>query len=155
MNRPGVSFFYGATNANTAIAEVRPHPGDKVSIGEFTSLRDLMVADFTSTKIEPYSDSDKLLDEFQLINSVNIVLNRVIPPTEKQQYSLTQVIADAIRKLRYDGIIFQSTAGTGHNVTIFYPELLKYSEDNEKVFTIKSIKYRIQALDLIRGDNYF
>ena len=34
INRPGVSFFYCATDIYTAISEVRPHPGDHVSIGK-------------------------------------------------------------------------------------------------------------------------
>ena len=155
LNRPGVSFFYGATTVETAIAEVRPHPGDKISIGKFLPTKDLIIADFTSANIEPYADSDRLLAEFRFINSVNIVLNRVVPPSQRRQYSLTQLIADGIRKLGYDGIIFKSTVGTGYNVTIFYPEMLEYLRDDKKVFAIKSLQYEIESLDIMNGDDYF
>jgi hypothetical protein len=41
MNRDGVSFLYLSTDLTTAIAEVRPHPGQIVSIGKLVSNIDL------------------------------------------------------------------------------------------------------------------
>lgn len=47
LNRPGVSFLYLASDADTAIAEVRPHPGDLVSVAEFTITNEQRIADLT------------------------------------------------------------------------------------------------------------
>ena len=43
MNREGVSFLYLATDSETAIAETRPHPGQKISLGKFTNLEKIRV----------------------------------------------------------------------------------------------------------------
>ncbi|PZR22098.1 MAG: hypothetical protein DI539_06475, partial [Flavobacterium psychrophilum] len=43
INRPGVSYLYCATDEYTAISEIRPHPGDVVSIGKFIVDKDLKI----------------------------------------------------------------------------------------------------------------
>jgi RES domain len=47
-NGVGVSYFYGAEEERTAVAEVRPHRGTLVSIGEGETLRDLKFLDLTA-----------------------------------------------------------------------------------------------------------
>lgn len=44
-NPRGISYLYVASNLNTAIGEVRPWIGSKVSVGEFVAMRDLTVID--------------------------------------------------------------------------------------------------------------
>ncbi|WP_369436234.1 RES family NAD+ phosphorylase [Lysinibacillus fusiformis] len=35
LSRAGISYVYLASNKNTAIAEIRPHPGHTISVGNF------------------------------------------------------------------------------------------------------------------------
>ena len=144
INRQGVSFFYAATDSNTAIAEVRPHPGDIISVGRFKARKSLLIADFTETRIEHFSGSDQLLDDlFLTIHSINVYLNKVVPPSERDHYSVTQLIAETLRRLGYDGVLFLSTVDKGHNVVVFQPELVEYKPGEGKVFEIQNLKYDI------------
>ena len=141
INRQGVSFFYAATNAETAITEVRPHPGDVISIGRFKTTRPLLFADFTETRIEHFSQSDRLLDDFLVIHTINVYLNKVVPPSERERYSVTQLIADTLRQLGYDGVMFLSTVGNGYNVVVFQPEFMEFKPEEGMVFEIQNLSY--------------
>jgi RES domain len=151
INRSGVSFFYGSTTARTAIAEVRPHPADIVSVGKFKTTRRLLVADFTNIQINHYSSSDKLLDEFCIIHSIGLYLNKTVPPEERSHYSVTQLAADVLRTVGYDGILFRSTVGKGLNIVIFHPEHLAYQYNGGSVFEIERLRYRIAKRPIIDG----
>ena len=150
LNRAGISFFYAATNYETAIAEVRPHPGDIVSIGLFRTTRDLLIADFAETQIEQFSDSDRLLDEFLLLNAINTYLNKLVSPSDRRHYSVTQLIAESIRQLGYEGILFRSTVGKGKNFVLFHPELVEYRKNSGQVFEIQKLEYSISEKKLLK-----
>jgi len=149
INREGVSFFYGATDSHTSVAEVRPHPGDKVSIGKFKIKEEIKVADFTKNILLHFFESDKKLDEeFIFINSINTYLNRTVPPSFRLYYSITQLIADCLRQLGYQGVKFRSSVGVGDNITIFYPELAVFTPEENEVYEIKSVNYEFFKLKI-------
>ncbi|UFH31554.1 recombinase family protein [Chryseobacterium sp. C-71] len=58
INRVGVSYLYCATDKYTATAEIRPHPGDIVSIGKFIVNKDR----FIKFDLKDKSNTDKLFD---------------------------------------------------------------------------------------------
>jgi hypothetical protein len=156
INRDGVSFFYGATNFETAISEIRPHPGDKVSVGKFTTNKEITLADFSENKLIHYFQSDKSLDEeFVFLNSVNIYLNRLVTPSAKSHYSITQLIADILRRLGFDGVTFNSTVGDGNNVAIFYPQHVSYDESYRQVVNVCSLSYEFEDTPLIDEDGVY
>jgi len=67
LNRDGVFVSLSCDPTKmTAAAEVRPHPGHRVSIGAFRSLRDIRLADFGVIDIAVFSSSDARLDIFHL-----------------------------------------------------------------------------------------
>lgn len=147
LNRAGVSFLYCATNASTAISEVRPHPGDKVSIGCFITIEELKIFNLTKNYLLDFYKSDKHLDEYFLyINSLNNLFQKSIPPSKKNNYSITQLIADSIRKLGFDGILFNSSVGDGSNLVVFYPDKMKYIEDDKKVVIVNKVTYDFSPL---------
>ena len=43
MNAKGISTFYGATNEDIALAEVRPPVGSQVAIARFDIIRPLLL----------------------------------------------------------------------------------------------------------------
>lgn len=148
LNRTGVSFLYCATNADTAISEVRPHPGDKVSIGCFITIVELKIFNLSKDYLLEYYKSDKLLDEYFLyINSLNNLFQKSIPPSKKNNYSITQLIADSIRKLGFDGILFNSSVGNGNNLVVFYPEKMKYIEEDKNVVVVNKVTYDFSPLN--------
>ncbi len=119
LNRDGVSFLYLATDEVTAVAEVRPHPGHRVSIGTFRSLRDIRIADFGAIDIADFSSSDARLDIFHFGLTISREISLPITPEDRHKYTVTQLLADIIRRQGYEGIRFPSSVAAGSNVCIF------------------------------------
>lgn len=141
INRAGVSFLYSATDKYTAISEIRPHPGDFVSVGKFITKRDLLIFDLTEKQFLDYYQTDEKLDEFKKLNTLTELMQKVIPPSERQSYNITQLIADCIRKLEFDGILFPSSVGNGHNLVVFNPANMNYTYDSAEVVQVREVNY--------------
>jgi hypothetical protein len=154
-NRPGVSFFYCATDLYTAISEIRPHPGDRVSIGKFTLQKDAKIFDLSESQLLHFYSSDKCLDSYIPLHTLSTLLNKVISPDERKQYSITQLIADCIRQLGFDGISFSSTVGDGTNFVFFEPSIISYTENEASVVEIKQVKYRFDNALLVSDDGLY
>lgn len=155
-NRAGVSFFYGATESHTAISEVRPHPNDVVSVGLFKVINPIKAFDLTKDLIGYYSNSDRELDIFCLYNSLAKVINQTITPKDQSsKYLITQLIADCIRLLGFDALIFQSTVGSGLNVVLFDQKSIKIESSGGKVFRINKVNYETSEETVVDTNNSY
>jgi RES domain-containing protein len=141
LNRVGVSYFYCASDKYTAISEIRPHPGDIVSIGKFFTNKELFIFDLTEIQFLNFYLNDNSLDKFSKLNTFTELMQKVIPPSERDAYNITQLIADCIRGLNFDGILFPSSVGNGENLVVFNPEFLVYTYDNAEVVEVKEVRY--------------
>lgn len=146
LNRDGVSFLYLATDEATAAAEVRPHPGHRVSIGAFHSSRDIRLADFGAIDIADFASSDARLDIFHLGLTIGREISLPITPEDRHKYTVTQLLADIIRRQGYDGIRFPSSVASGSNVCIFQPGLFVSEPNSGKVLYVKGLKYKMEKL---------
>ncbi|WP_324743010.1 RES family NAD+ phosphorylase [Pseudomonas veronii] len=156
VNRPGVSFLYCATDKHTAISEVRPHPGDRVSLAELRTNRNLSVFDLSDNKLHYFCDSDEALDKYRAFNTLGVLINKAIPPSERTHYSMTQLIADCIRQIGFDGIIFNSTVGSGKNIVIFDESLVDQIQSNADIVLISEVKYEYRKEYIVGDDDdYF
>lgn len=152
MNRTGVSFLYAASNQETALSEVRPHPGHVVSVGEFQSSRDLIVADFNQVSIRQFSSSDEDLKNYWFLLSIDKLFSVPVPPDERQSYVLSQLFSDVIRQLGFDGIAFHSSIGNGLNYAFFDASAFDYVADSAQVLQVTSLKYDNRPLKkLVQG----
>jgi RES domain-containing protein len=147
INRAGVSYLYCATDKYTAISEIRPHPGDIVSIGKFLLNKDCLIFDLTESQFLNFYTTDQALDTFKQLNTLTELLQKVIPPSERQTYNITQLIADCIRKLDFDGILFPSSVGQGHNLVLFNPKYMDYTYEDAEVAEISEVKYEYFQLE--------
>ena len=142
MNRGGVSFLYLATDAETAIAEIRPHPGHFCSVGSFEAGRDIRVADLTSIDVCNYAASDRQLDEYLLLKTIDDLFSIPVTPESRTDYHLTQLLADAFRHLGFDAVCYRSSVGDGKNYVVFDPQLFNYVNRSGAVYKIKKLHYR-------------
>jgi hypothetical protein len=114
LNRGGVSFLYLSTDEATATAEVRPHPGHRVSIGSFRCLQEIRLADFGAIDIADFSSSDVTLNIFHLGYTISREIGLPITPEDRHKYTVTQLVADLIRRQGYDGIGVYLVGVVGH-----------------------------------------
>lgn len=119
MNAAGVSVFYGATNPEIALAEVRPPVGSKVLVACFDVTKKLNLLDLVAlTELadeegslfsEPYLEDLKRSD---FLRTLTQRLSRpVMPSDELFDYIPTQAIADFLARKEWpalDGIIYPS-----------------------------------------------
>ena len=156
VNRPGVSYLYCATDKYTAIAEVRPHPQDKVSIAKFRINNDLNLYDLSQSKLYYFFESDKLLDDYKPFNTLGSFLNKPIPPSDQSHhYSITQLIADCIRQLSYAGIIFNSTVGDGVNVVLFNQNDADQIQEDAEIVVIEKVSYQYAKENIVSDEHKY
>ncbi|WP_416310858.1 RES family NAD+ phosphorylase [Pseudomonas sp. W03] len=137
MNAKGISVFYGSTDEQTAIAEVRPPVGGFVATAVFDltrPLRLLSLADLSSVRPRAdrsYFDPDRQEQAERcafLQRLKDRMLIPVMPNAADQDYLITQAIADFLAthpKLNLDGILFPSVqapedSAPGQNVVLFH-----------------------------------
>ncbi|MGA3846819.1 RES family NAD+ phosphorylase [Ralstonia nicotianae] len=131
MNAQGISVFYGATDVNVAIAEVRAPVGSKVAVAKFGITRPLRLLDLTA--LEDVHDTGSIFDSSlkqrleraSFLRTLGSRMARpVMPDDEVVDYLPTQAVADFLATMnepRLDGIIFPSAqARTGRNVVLFH-----------------------------------
>lgn len=144
MNSRGVSVFYGATESQTALAEIRPPVGSKVAVASFELTRKLKVLDLSALKLTRATGSifDKnyanQLSRIMFLRNLSQRMTRpIMPDDEHSEYLTTQVIADFLAsELKFDGIIFSSAQSkVGSNVTLFHSASkvtsIQYAEGTE------------------------
>jgi hypothetical protein len=131
MNASGIAVFYGALEAGSALAEVRPVVGSNVVVAKFHIMRDLQLLDLRS--LESLSCDGSIFDPNYIVElarhrflstlSKRLTLP-VMPSDQEHEYLITQAVADYLASLQepsLDGIIFPSVQdGSGVNVALFH-----------------------------------
>lgn len=129
MNARGISVFYGAKEAKTALAELRPPVGSDVVIGRFEIIKDVRLLDVSALATTKADGSIfdptfiKRLERAKFLRSLSRRISRpILPDDELSEYLVTQAIADFLAtELRLDGVIYRSAqAKDGTNVALFH-----------------------------------
>jgi len=124
MNAEGISVFYGAADAETCIAEVRPPVGSHVVVGRFQITRNIKLLNLDllsqvyakGSYFDPEFGSRKGHASF-LNHLVREFVKPVMPGKEMFEYLPTQVVAEYLAEKvepNLDGIIFKSSQ---YNIT--------------------------------------
>lgn len=144
LNREGVAFLYLASDQHTAAAEVRPHPGHRLSVGRYRAVRDLRIAAFESD-IAEFCGSEADLDLFHFIHSMDQTMARPVLPGATGRYTITQLIADGLRRNGFDGVSFRSSVADGQNLCVFRPETFAYVEGSATVVAVRGLTYTLES----------
>lgn len=128
MNAQGISVFYGAADAETAMAEVRPPVGSRVIVGRFDLLRQVRLVDVQALRtlyVEgSYFDPEyiKQLELAKFLGSLSAKMTMpVMPDDEPIEYLITQMIADYLSRIPkpgLDGMVFPSVQKKGERANI-------------------------------------
>lgn len=147
LNRKKTAYLYLASDIDTAIAEVKPSIGHYVSLGEFEIIGDLdklHIADFYNIDFYNFARSDTDIENYIVLKSLK---ERLSLPNPNKDYDFTQVIADALILLGFDGVKFESSVGKGYNLVLFDYHRASYIKDSHKAILIKEVQYRYQSLN--------
>ncbi|MDN5049707.1 RES domain-containing protein [Aliarcobacter butzleri] len=145
-NPIGIPYLYTASNPETAISEIRPHKGDKVTIATFEVIKSLKFADLRNPRqtISPFSLSEDGLN--QLFLDLNYLchlgeeLSKPILPREAHlEYLSSQYLCELIKDCGFDGVVYKSSVGSGDNFAIFYDE--KLIAINIKCYKIDNVNF--------------
>jgi hypothetical protein len=133
MNARGISVFYGATDPNCALGEVRPPVGSSVLVGKFQINRDLRLLDLAAlasvNSIGSVFDPDYIhrREKAAFLSKLTGQLTRaVMPDDEPFEYLVTQAVADFLATEAipsFDGIVYpsvQSPLPGQFNVVLFH-----------------------------------
>ncbi|HEY4211567.1 MAG TPA: RES family NAD+ phosphorylase [Steroidobacteraceae bacterium] len=130
MNSRGISVFYGSTEAQTALAEVRPPVGSVVAVARFDITRPVRLLDVEAFRAIFVTGSIfdntymKRLEKARFLKGLSDRITvPVMPGDELSDYLVTQAIADYLANLdnpALDGLIYSSVQdGPGVNVALF------------------------------------
>jgi RES domain/HEPN/RES N-terminal domain 1 len=119
MNARGISVFYGATDSETALAEVRPPVGGQVLVGRFDVIRLLKLLDLKALESVNIadgsifdSDHTRRLKRARFLAWLSGRMTMpVMPDDEPDDYLATQAISDFLASTLdppLDGIIYPS-----------------------------------------------
>jgi hypothetical protein len=124
VNPKGIPCLYVASDQETAMAEVRPWVGSKLSLGQFQLTKNLKLIDFSvghDSKLQPLFDepAPEELDE-NIWAQVDRAFSEPVEPTHSlAEYVPTQVIAELFRSNGFDGVVYKSKLGPGLNFGLF------------------------------------
>jgi hypothetical protein len=123
VNPKGIPCLYAASDELTALSEVRPWLGALVSVATIKIERTLRLVDCCA----PRSILDNPLVGEGATQRVGMIWRHighafsepVEPDVALANYAPTQMIAEHLRSLGYDGLIYESLLGSGRNYAIF------------------------------------
>lgn len=130
-NPPGIPYLYLASNKETSVAEIRPHTGELVSVAEFHFPDTLNLVDLRAPRrsISPFviGDEDRIgavRSDIPFLEKLGEELTRpVVPHRAAVDYVPSQYVCELIKKNGWDGVIYNSSVGSGINVALFDPTL--------------------------------
>ncbi|PHQ88618.1 MAG: hypothetical protein COB42_08440 [Sulfurimonas sp.] len=152
-NPTGIPYLYTASNIKTAIAEIRPHKGDNVTVATFKTIEPLTLVDLRNPRetISPFKlDIDELNQIFINLNylcHLGDELSKPILPREAHlEYLSSQYLCELIKYSGYDGVIYKSSVGDGDNYAIFSDDKLEAIET--KVYSVDNVEITSNLTDI-------
>jgi RES domain-containing protein len=134
LNPEGISCLYAALEEDTAVAEVRPWTGARLTVAEFKTLDPLELLDLTPGLVVP-SGSSELRQHF-----LSLIITRPIHREDRWGYLGTQYLAEALKAKGVVGILYESSLrARGRNVAIF--STLTLNAERTKLVDIYAVSH--------------
>jgi hypothetical protein len=163
MNVEGVTVFYGATDPDTCLAEMRPALGGETAVIELTTTKPLRMLDFTRLQ----KSHGEVLSYFQpnfteeverqaFLRELHTLISQPVIPGRESDYLITQTMAEYLAHVNqepFDGILFKSVQRDGGTNVVLFPERkqeatpghskfpVSYVDGSFKLFSTKTINY--------------
>ncbi len=130
-NPAGIPYLYLASTPLTAISEIRPHTGEKISVGEFVIPEGLKFVDLRQPRktVSPFilddeNDVATLRGDIMFLERLGEELTRpVLPKAAAIDYIPSQFLCEFAKKCGFDGVVYRSSVGEGMNIALFNPTI--------------------------------
>ena len=134
MSPAGISYLYLASSMETAYKECGYKSGN-IIMAKYFSKAELQIVDFSKTVYigqasifsNDYDHDSRWYNDF--LKKFAIEISKPVDKKKTDltyEYTATQLIAEYIRALGFDGICFNSSTGTGKSYCFFYGPDLTY-----------------------------
>lgn len=170
-NPKGIPHLYLATEKDTAMAEVRPWVGSKVTLAIFKIVRDLKIVNFTNdskfkSTVHLTEPTPKIREETVWAQIDNAFSRPVLPTDHAADYIPTQIITEYFKVKGIDGLAYRSNLGKGLNIVLFNLDdaefewarvysaddvKFQFSEASPTIVMKKPIKYGRQPTNQVDG----
>ncbi len=151
-NPAGIPYLYLGSKTETAVAEVRPHPGETVCVASFQLKKGIEVVDLRNPRqsVSPFSlivDEDDVAlmrGDIEFLERLgNELTTPVLPNAAAIDYIPSQYICEFIKKCQYSGVLYSSSIGDGKNLALFDPALATVGKKVE-VYSVRSVDVSIE-----------
>ncbi|WP_218922383.1 RES family NAD+ phosphorylase [Fuerstiella marisgermanici] len=132
-NPAGIPYLYLASTVQTAVSEVRPHPGETVCVAEFKLKRGakIKLLDLRNPRalVSPFLLGDEsaialLRGDVEFLERIGSELTTPVLPTAAAiEYIPSQYMCEFIKKCKYSGVLYTSSVTEGVNLALFDPAL--------------------------------
>lgn len=145
VNPPGIRVLYLALNEKTAVAEVRPWRGARVSVATFRLERSFRVADLTAVPrfTTPFGIPNLAweIERRGLLRSLASQLSAPVPPDASElEYVPSQYLSEVIRGQGFEGMVYPTELGTAPNVVLFDAEAA--TATSTRLIEVTGIQYK-------------
>ncbi len=145
VNPFGISCLYVASTLKTAIAELRPHKSEQLTVAELVTSKErkIVLIDLRNPRkvFSPFKNAEMLERRFAdlgLLVRLSQDLSKPIFQHEAEiEYLPTQFLCEYIKSIGFDGVIYNSALGDGHNYVFFDQTILETA--NVNVFEVDAI----------------
>jgi len=153
-NPVGISYLYLASDANTAISEIRPQVENIVTIGKFRVRDKIRVLDLKSPGIgSPFKWGDNLDFVLKIQGFLGMLGFMLSKPVDKNktplEYLPTQYLCEFIKNQDFEGVLYKSFLGSGHDVVLFNERKVECIET--KLYKVTSVKVQSEEVVDIDG----
>lgn len=135
MNPKGISYFYGAEDRQTCVAELRPTLSEKAISAEFEVIAPVQLLDLTLLSHGRHKRADSMFDDDylekrihrHLLRQLHWLIAQPVLNGDDFEYLPTQAMAEYLARLttpRIDGVIFESVQRSGGRNIVLFPHVL-------------------------------
>lgn len=129
-NPAGIRYLYLGSEPDTAVAEVRPHTGERACIARFT-VPDIRAVDLRDPRgrvspfiLEGAEQISRVRGGLPLLERLGEELTKPVQPRSAAfEYIPSQYLCEFIKKRGFQGVVYSSSVSSGINLALFEPDL--------------------------------
>ena len=148
-NPRGIPYLYLSSDSVTAIAEIRPDSGERVTVADFVVKEPIHAVDLRNPIIDdPFRfgyNLEFMCTYLKFVRRLGAELSKTVSPQEAElEYIPLQYICEFMKKMGFDGVLYRSSVAEGHNLAVFNDSRLECTKT--ELCEVGAVNYEIIGL---------